>query len=151
VLPIRITLNPDNSVTVHLRDSQAVTTIRHEATLDVNRDGRWVMGIELMGGAFDLAKAVEPFMPRRPLAGQSGGVTYDKQANAAYIYVPTKSEKTGLIDTDMKYWESVCLETEFGLDSKGGLVWLRFSTRDANISSAEFVSLIAAPVEPQMA
>lgn len=152
MLPIRIILDSDDSVTVHLRDSQAVSTVRSEAILDVNHAGRWIRGIELLGGVdFNLARAVKPFRPRRPLVSKSGGVTYDEEVNAAFIYVSMKSPETDSIDTALKYSHSITPETEFALDSEGGLVWLRFSTRDANKSSADFVSLIDAPIERQLA
>src|SRR3954452_16393778 len=91
VLPIRIILDSDDSVTVHLRDNETVRTVRSEAILDVNHAGRWIRGIELVGGVdFNLVRAVMPFKPRRPLS-ESEGVTYDEEANAAFIYISMKS------------------------------------------------------------
>ena len=69
MLPTRITLAPDELVTVHLRDVQSARTVRSEAILDVNNAGRWIRGIELLGGVgFSLEKTVKPFNPRRPLS-----------------------------------------------------------------------------------
>lgn len=99
VLPIRIILDSDDSVTVHLRDTQTVRTVRSEAILDVNHAGRWIRGIELVGGVdFNLSRAVMPFKPRRPLLSKSEGVTYDEEANAAFIYISMKSPVAGSLD-----------------------------------------------------
>lgn len=81
VLPTRIILDPDELVTVHLRDTQSARTVHSEAILDVNSAGRWIRGIELVGGGdFNLETVVKPFNPRRPLSGESTGVTYDEDA-----------------------------------------------------------------------
>jgi len=152
VLPIRIILNSNDSVTVHLRDNQVVRTVRSEAILDVNHAGRWIRGIELVGGAdFNLARAVKPFKPRRPLLTKSDGVSYDEEANAAFINFSMKSPDTGSVETALKYSHSITPDAEFAFDSEDGLVWLRFSPRDANTSSADFVSLIDAPIEREAA
>ena len=148
MLPTRITLAPDELVTVHLRDVQSAHTVRSEAILDVNNAGRWIRGIELLGGVgFSLEAAVKPFNPRRPLSGESGGVTYDEEANAVFIYFSRKSPLTHVPETALKYSHSITPNAELAFDSQGGLVWLRFSPRDTNKSAADFVSLIDAPVQ----
>ena len=148
MLPTRIILDCDELVTVHLRDVQSARTVRSEAILDVNNAGRWIRGIELLGGfGFNLETAVKPFNPRRPLSGESGGVTYDEEANAAFIYFSMKSPLTHVPETALKYSRSITPNVELAFDSQGGLAWLRFSPRDANKSTADFVSLISAPVE----
>jgi len=148
VLPARITLQSDELLTVHLRDAQVARTSRWEVIIDVNNAGRWIRGIELLGGLeFDLETAVKPFNPRRPLAGESGGVTYDKGANAAFFYFLMKSPLAHSPETALKYSHSVTPEAELAFDSEGGLIWLRFSPGTANRNSADFVSLIDAPVE----
>jgi hypothetical protein len=152
VLPIRMILNSDDSVTVYLRNNQTVRTVRSEAILDVNHAGRWIRGIELLVGVdFNLARAVMPFKPRQPLLSESEGVTYDEEANAAFIYSSMKSPVTESLDTAFKYSHSITPEAEFAFDSNGGLVWLRFCPKDANSCSADFVSLIDAPIERQFA
>ena len=148
MLPTRIILDSDELVTVHLRDAQSVRTVQSEAILDVNSAGRWIRGIELVGGGdFNLETAVKPFNPRRLLSGESTGVTYDEDANAAFIYCSMKSPEIYFPETALKYSHSITPIAELAFDSKGGLVWLRFSPRKANKSSADFVSLINAPVE----
>jgi hypothetical protein len=99
------------------------------------------------GVDFNLETAVKPFNPRRPLSGESGGVTYDEEANAAFIYFSMKAPDAHLPETALKYSHSFTPIAELAFDSDGGLVWLRFSPRDANKSSADFVSLINAPIE----
>jgi len=148
VLPIRIILDSDEVLTVHLRDAQSARTVRTEVILDVNHAGRWIRGIELLGGGdFNLERAVKPFHPRRPLSGESGGVTYDEEADAAFIYLSMKTPDGRLPETALKYSHSITPEAECAFDSEGGLVWLRFSCRGANQSSAEFASLINVPIE----
>jgi hypothetical protein len=148
VLPTRIILDSDELVTVYLRDAQSARTVRSEAILDVNSAGRWIRGIELLGVVdFNLEKAVKPFNPRRPLSGESSGVTYDEEANAAFIYFSMKSPDIHLPEAALKYSHSITPIAELVLDAEGGLLWLRFSPREANKSSADFVSLINAPVE----
>ena len=148
MLPKRITLDSTDTVTVHLRDGQAVRTVRSEAILDVNHAGRWIRGIELLGGIdFDLARAVSPFKPRRPLMGESNDVTYDEEADAAFIYFSMKSPRTSSPSTALKYSHSIAPEAEFAFDADGGLLWLRFSCQEENASSADFVSLINAHSE----
>jgi hypothetical protein len=148
MLPTRITLDSPDTVTVHLRDGHAVSTARSHAILDVNHEGRWIRGVELLGGIdFDLARAVAPLKPRKPQMGESDGVTYDKEANAAFIYFSMKSPGPSSPSTALKYAHSITPEAEFGFDANEGLLWLRFSCQEENGSSADFVSLINAPVE----
>src|SRR5689334_11985810 len=123
MLPIRIVLDSDDSVTVHLRVNQTVRTVRSEAILDVDHAGRWIRGIELLGSIdFNLARAVMPFKPRRPLLSKSESVTYDEEADAAFIYIPMKPPATDLLDTPFRYSHSITPEAEFAFDADGGLV-----------------------------
>src|ERR1700733_13083356 len=147
MLPTRIMLDSDELVTVYLREAQSARTVHSEAILDVNSAGRWIRGIELLGGDFDLATAVKPFNPRRPVFDESGSVTYDEEANAAFIYFSMKSPLIFSAETALKYSHSITPQAELAFDSEGGPVWLRFSPQDANKSPADFVSLINAPVE----
>lgn len=78
---------------------------------------------------------------------ESGGVTYDAEANAAFVYFAMKPPNPLKPETVPKYSHSITPEAVFAFDVKGGLLWLRFSCLDANESSADFVSLINAPVE----
>lgn len=146
MLPARIILDSYELVTVQLRDAQSARTVRSEAIIDVDSAGRWIHGVELLGSVdFSLEMAVKPFNPKRP--GESDGVTYDKEADAAFIYFSMKPPATPSPEAALKYSHSITPNVELGFDSDGGLVWLRFSRREANKSSADFVSLINAPVE----
>lgn len=148
MLPTRIVLDSDELVTVYLRDAQSARTVRSEAILDVNGAGQWIRGIELLGGVdFNLETAVKPFNPRRPLSGESSGVTYDEEVNAAFIYFLMKSPNIYMPETALKYSHSITPIAELAFDADGGLLWLRFSAGAANKSCADFVSLINAPVE----
>jgi hypothetical protein len=148
VLPTRIVLDSDELMTVYLRETQSTRTVLSEAILDVNDAGQWIRGIELLGGGdFNLRTAVKPFNPRRPLSGESSGVTYDEEVNAAFIYFSMKSPDTHVPETALRHSHSITPIAELALDAEGGLLWLRFSPREANKSSADFVSLVNAPVE----
>jgi hypothetical protein len=148
VLPLRLIIGSDQLLSVVLRDGKAVRRVRSEAILDVNHAGRWIRGIEILGSTdFNLARAVKPFNPRRPLSSQSGGVTYDEDANAAFVYLSIKPPSSSSFESASRYSHSITPEAEFGFDADGGLLWLRFSPRDANTSAADFVALIDAPVE----
>ena len=143
----RIVLDSEGLVTVYLRDSLPVSCVHSEVILDVNSAGRWIRGIELLGGVnFNLERAVKPFNPRRPLSGGQGGVTYDEEANASFICLPTKEFAGGSPEAALKYSHSITPEAELGFDSDGGLVSLRFSPKEANKSAGDFISLIDAPV-----
>jgi len=148
VLPTRITLHGDGWLTLHLREAQPARTVSREVILDVNDAGRWIRGIELLGGAeFDLARAVGPLNPRKRLSEESNGVTYDEEANAAFLYFSMRSRPPDAPETALKYSRSISANAELAFDSAGGLVWLRFSPRHTTGSLADFVSLIDAPLE----
>ena len=121
-----------------------------EAIVDVNHDGRWIRGLELLGGSdFNLERAVKPFHPKRPSEAGRSGVTYDEEANAAFFYFSTKMLPTpsGIDTPDFKYSHSITPEARFGFDEEGGLVWTRFRPEEANANVRDFVSLIEAPIE----
>lgn len=145
MLPLRLIIESDQLLSAILRDGEAVRQVHSEAILDVNYAGRWIRGIELIGSAdFNLARAVKPFRPRRPLSGKSNNVTYDEEANAAFVYFSMKSPSP---ESALRYSHSITPKAEFGLDADGGLLCLRFSPQDANRSAADFIALIDAPVE----
>ena len=150
MIPVLFKVEPDKQVTVYLREAQTAMEKDGEAIVDVNHDGRWIRGLELLGSHdFSLARAVKPFHPRRPLVGERVGVTYDEEANAAFFYFSLKTLPTppGIAAPDFKYSYSITPAARFGFDREGGLVWLRFSPHDANANVHDFVSLIEAPVE----
>jgi hypothetical protein len=148
VLPARITLHSEEWLTVHLREGRVARRVSWRIVLAVNDVGRWIRGIELTGGVgFDLKRALEPLHPRKGPPGESGGVIYGEEADRAFIYFSMRPPEASLAETSLRYCRSIDLEADLAFDSGGGLVWLRFSPGDANKSSADFVSLINAPLE----
>jgi hypothetical protein len=149
VIPVHFRVEPDKQLTVYLREARLASEKDGEAIVDVNRDGRWIRGLELLGGGdFNLASAVEPFHPKRPSEAGRVGVTYDEEANAAFFYFSMKTLPTpsGIDTPDFKYSHSITPDARFGFDDEGGLVWVRFRPEEANASVQDFVSLIEAPV-----
>jgi hypothetical protein len=121
-----------------------------EAIVDVDHDGRWIRGLELLGGSdFNLARAVKPFHPKRPSEARWIGVTYDEEADAAFFYFSMKicSTLPGIDTPDFKYSHSITPDALFGFDDEGGLVWVRFRPAETNASVQDFVSLIEVSVE----
>jgi hypothetical protein len=150
VIPVRFKVEPDNQLTVYLREARTASEKDNEAIVDVNHDGRWIRGLELLGGGdFNLPKAVKPFHPKRPSEAGRIGVTYDEEANAAFFYFAMKKLRTppGIETPDFKYSHSITPGSRLGLDDEGGLIWARFRPDEANASVQDFVSLIEAPVE----
>jgi hypothetical protein len=150
VIPVLFKIEPDKQLTVYLREAPAATEKDGEAIVDVNHDGRWIHGLELLGsGDFNLERAVKPFHPKRPSEAGQSGVTYDEGADAAFFYFSMRTLPTprGRDTPDFKYSHSITPEARFGFDDGGGLVWMRFRAEEANASVQDFVSLIDAPVE----
>jgi len=148
VIPVLFKIEPDKQLAVYLREARTASEKDGEAIVDVDHDGRWIRGLELLGGGdFNLARAVKPFHPKRPFEAQRIGVTYDEEANAAFFYFSMKTLPTPphIGTSDFKYSHSITPDARFGFDDEGGLVWVRF--RPANASARDFVSLIEAPVE----
>jgi hypothetical protein len=150
VIPVFFKVEPDKRLTVYLREARTVSEEDGEAIVDVNHDGRWIRGLELLGGSdFNLQRAVKPFHPKRPFEAGRSGVTYDEEANAAFFYfsMNTLPTPSGIDTADFKYSHSITPEARFGFDDEGGLVWARFRPEEANANVQDFVSLIEAPVE----
>ncbi len=150
MIPVRFKVEPDKQLTVILRDAATAFERDGEAIVDVNRDGRWIRGLELIGGAdFNLARAVKPYHPKRPVEAGRIGVTYDEEANASFFYFSQRTLPTppGIDTPDFKYSHSITPIARFGFDRDGGLVWVRFSPEEANPSVNDFVTLIDAPIE----
>jgi len=150
VIPVLFKVEPDKQLTVYLREARTASEKDSEAIVDVNHDGRWIGGLELLGGGdFNLARAVKPFHPKRPSEAGRTGVTYDEDANVAFFYFSMKILPTplGIDTTDFKYSHSITPDARFGFDDEGGLVWVRFRPEEANANVLDFVALIEAPVE----
>ena len=149
MIPVFFKVESDEQLTVYLRETQTASEKNGEAIVDVNHDGRWIRGLELLGGGdFNLARAVRPFQAKRPSEAGRIGVTYDDAADAAFFYFSMKTLSTppGIDTPDFKYSHSITPDARFGFDDEGGLVWVRFRPAEANVSAQDFVSLIEAPV-----
>ena len=92
---MRIVADAVGSVHIQLRDGEVAVERRGEIIVDLNHDGRWIRGFEVIGGMMDfsLSAATKPFLSSKP-----GGcrVTYDEDADAAYFVSvkPTPLEST---------------------------------------------------------
>ena len=145
MLPMTLKIEPDGTVKVFLRDVEATAEMEDEVILDVDHAGHWIRGIEILESVgFDLARAVMPFNPKRPLEAGGVGVTYDGDANAAFFYVKMKAMPAA---SAVRYSHSITPPARFGVDKQGGLVWVSFSAKEANENSEDFLSLVDAPVE----
>jgi hypothetical protein len=151
VIPVLFKIEPNKQLTVYLREARTASEKDYDVIVDVNRDGRWIRGLELLGGGddFHLATAVKPFHPNRPSEAGRIAVSYDDKADAAFFYFSMKTLPTppGIATPDFKYSYSITPDARFGIDDEGGLVWVRFRPEEANRSVEDFVSLIEAPVE----
>ena len=151
MIPASFKVEPNKQVTVVLRKARTAFEKDGEAIVDVNHDGRWIHGLELLGSVdFNLARAVRPFQPKPPDAERIG-VTYDEEADAAFFYfsmrpLPTPS---GIDAPDFKYSHSITPDARFGFDEEGGLVWVRFSPAKANAKVQDFLALVDAPIEEE--
>ena len=98
----KIVAEKPSLVVVRLREGVEVTVQKQgETILDLNRAGNWILGIEIVGGfvPFSVAKAVSPLNPVRPAfpkAPEPGTVTYDSEADAAFIYLEYDPTFNGL-------------------------------------------------------
>jgi|SRR5579884_1517574 len=92
---MRIVADASGNVLVQLRDGEAAVERRGEIIVDLNHDGHWIRGFEVIGGMMDfsLSAATKPFLSSR-LGGLR--VTYDEEADAAYFYLPYNRRFTKL-------------------------------------------------------
>jgi uncharacterized protein YuzE len=144
-MPITFRIEADGAVKVLLRAAEVASQMDDEVILDVDHEGHWLRGIEILESVgFDLARAVKPFNPKRPLEAAGIGVTYDADANAAFFHLKMKTLPLG---KTTRYSHSITPAARFGLDNQGGLVWIAFSVDEANASPEDFLSLVDAPIE----
>ena len=104
MLPVNLRIDRDRKILVYLRKAETAVEMETELILDVDHAGRWMRGIEMLESVdFDLATAVKPFKPRRPLESDKVGVTYDPEANAAFFYLSMKGPAAGICKDDPKF------------------------------------------------
>jgi uncharacterized protein YuzE len=147
----RLVLESPNLISLYLRSGvQAEQQKQGEIILDINSIGNWVRGFEMVGGfvPFSIAKAVSPFDPSLPTPSripEPGTVTFDPEADAAYFYLQYDSSLAQLTPnerTDLKLIShSINPTAIYGLDSSGGLVWVKIPIADAGPAD-QFVSLL---------
>ena len=147
----RLVVESPDLICVHLREGvQAVQQKQGETILDLNRSGNWVRGIEIVGGfvPFSVAEAMSPFNPVRPAfpkAPKPGTVTYDAEADAAFIYLEYDPGFVGLTpqaQAELKtVSHSVNPTATYGLDDQGGLVWVKIPIADLS-GPAELLRLL---------
>ncbi|MFI5059046.1 MAG: hypothetical protein ACHQLQ_12740 [Candidatus Acidiferrales bacterium] len=138
-------------VCVYLRNGvKAVQQKRGEIILNLNRSGNWVPGLEIVGGfvPFSIEKAVRPFEPvmPEPSARWPGTVTYDPQADAAFIYLEYDSRFAQLTPQEQVELKTVSYSVNptatYGLDDQGGLVWVKIPVADLAGSVDQFLQLL---------
>lgn len=139
---MRIVAEPSGNVMVQLREGQVAVERRGEIIVDLNHDGHWIRGLEVIGGLMDfpLKAAIKPFY-----SSKLGGlrVTYDEEANAAYFYIPygrrfTRLRKDEQLDAET-YSHSVNPTALYRFDAQDGLVSVVIPTADAVKSVDEFL------------
>jgi hypothetical protein len=134
-------------VKLELLRAPVITEVRCDVLADLNREGNWVRGFELLGSSspFSLARALTPFLGK----GAQGSTpiiraTYDEQADAGFVYLPELSKERRKRDPALaKPFNSVEDEAAvLGLDAAGGLVSIRFALPEGQ-SVDRFVELYA--------
>lgn len=144
------------NVLVQLRDGTPTVQKHAQAIIDLNMQGSWTGGIELLGELLDfsLEQALSPFRPKMPALGEERNpqdlrVTYDLEANAAYIYLPLGRRYQRMRDnerlTALKYSHSITPNVTIVLDQAGGLLSVVVPTADAVKSVQEFLYLFDIP------
>ena len=136
----KIMVESSSLVSVYLRETtESVSHKQGEVILDLNHSGSWVQGLEIVGGfvPFSVAKAISPFEPVRPTfpdAPKPGTVTYDPEADAAFIFLeydPSFAALTLQAQRKLKkVSHSVNPVATYGLDERGGLVWIKIPVAD---------------------
>uniref|UniRef100_Q020T3 Uncharacterized protein n=1 Tax=Solibacter usitatus (strain Ellin6076) TaxID=234267 RepID=Q020T3_SOLUE len=122
---MKIVADSAGNVHVHLRDGEIAGERRGEVIIDLNRDGHWIRGFEVIGGMVDFSvfAASQPFPASNP-----GGlrVVYDGDANAAYFFLPYGPRFMNLTaerqQAAQTYSHSINPESLLRFDRRGGLL-----------------------------
>jgi hypothetical protein len=131
---MRIFANPIGNVLVQLRNGHVSVERSGEIIIDLNHEGHWIRGFEVIGGmmGFSLKAVTKPF-----LASKLDGlrVTYDEEADAAYFYLPYGRRFTTLRRDEQQsaetYSHSVNPTGLYRFDTQGGLISVVIPTADA--------------------
>lgn len=142
VIHMRIVADAGGNVLVQLRDGEVAVERRGEIIVDLNHDGHWIRGFEVIGGMMDfsLNAATKPFFPSK-LGGLR--VTYDEEADADYFYLPYGRRFTRLRRDEQQsaetYSHSVNPTGLYRFDAQGGLLSVVIPTADAVKSVDDFL------------
>ena len=151
----KILVEKGDEVLLLLRPDVQVTEQKvGEAILDVNQFGNWIGGLELLSVFlnFSLEKAVRPFDPVPISLGTSdptGTVTYEKDDGDEMVYIYMlyddnvcslpHQERALLLKIDHQIENPHC---RFGLDSEGGLVYVRLPMADLSSPPETLLALL---------
>jgi hypothetical protein len=122
---MKIAVDSNGNVDVHLRDGAAAVERRGEIIVDFNRDGHWIRGFEVIGGMVDFSvfAATQPFASSNQYGVR---VVYDGDANAAYFFLPYGPRFTAMTADEQKaaqtYSHSLNPESVLRFDAQGGLL-----------------------------
>ena len=139
---MRIIADAGGNVQVQLRDGDVAVERRGEIIVDLNQDGHWIRGFEVVGGMMDfsLSAATKPF---RSLRSGTLKVTYDQEADAAYFYLPYGRRFNKLRKVEQEaaetYSHSVNPTGLYRFDTQGGLLGVVIPTADAVRSVDDFL------------
>jgi uncharacterized protein YuzE len=154
---MKIQADQFGNVLVQLREGTPAIQKRAGVILDLNTQGNWIGGIEMLEGPrdFSLQQAVRPFNPRMPVVGEKREpqelmVTYDPEANAAYLYLPKGRRFQMLPDSERRkaaeYSHSINPTATISLDESGELLSILVPTADAVGPLEDFLYLFDVPV-----
>lgn len=90
-LKITSTLNPA-MVELRLSDVPVASEVRGDVIADLNGSGNWVRGLEVLGSG-DQATLLKALSPLAGKTGDGVRVTYDKEADAGFVYLPYASSE----------------------------------------------------------
>jgi uncharacterized protein YuzE len=139
-MTITSTPNPP-TVELRLSSSQVASEASGDVVADLNQNGNWIRGLELLGSSerFSLERALAPYSPAPSAAAAAVRppqselkVTYDRSADAGYLYLPYRNPEgvsQAVQDDPLLLKCSYCVEDEsalFGLGEDGALVFIRF-------------------------
>jgi hypothetical protein len=139
---MQIVADASGNVLVQLRAGEVAVERRGEIIVDLNHDGHWIRGFEVIGGMkdFSLSAAAKPFLYSKP-GGLS--VTYDEEADAAYFYLPYNRRFTKLGRDEQQsaetYSHSVNPTGLYRFDAQGGLLSVVIPTADEVKSVEDFL------------
>lgn len=130
---MKIMAEPNGNVHIHLRDVEVAIERRGEIVVDLNLEGHWIRGFEVIGGMMDfsLKIATSPFLSAKP-----GGltVTYDNEADAAYFGIRYGSRFAKLSQQERQFAETYSYSVNptglYRFDVRGGMVSVVIPTAD---------------------